>query len=109
MALYKWCPNPRQFLQPSLDDIRNYYGLLYGAEISREQIADLGWECLEDEWRFNELAGWKPEDDVLPDCMVNEGIGPGNALKFDVDAATIAAAKVRFPAREELFGMKASG
>jgi aldehyde:ferredoxin oxidoreductase len=98
-----------QFLQPSLDDIRNYYGLLYGEEISREQIADLGWECLEDEWKFNELAGWKPEDDKLADCLVNEGIGPDHAMKFDVDAATIAAAKVRFPAREELFTMKASG
>ena len=35
-----------QFLQPTLDDIRNYYGLLYGEEISREQIADQGWEIL---------------------------------------------------------------
>ena len=98
-----------QFLQPNLDDIRSYYGMLYGEEISRDQIADLGWECLEDEWRFNELAGWKAEDDKLSDCLVEEGIGPDHALKFDVDAETIAASKVRFPAREELFTMKASG
>ena len=98
-----------QFLQPTLDDIRNYYSMLYGDEISREQIADLGWDCLEDEWKFNELAGFTSEDDVLPECMTAEGIGPDNALKFDVDAATIAASKVRFPNREELFGIKASG
>jgi aldehyde:ferredoxin oxidoreductase len=98
-----------QFLQPNLDDIRGYYGLLYGEEISREQIADLGWECLEDEWRFNELAGFGVEDDTLPECMTEEGIGPDHALKFDVDAATIAAAKVRFPVRDEMFATKASG
>ncbi|MFP6580332.1 MAG: aldehyde ferredoxin oxidoreductase N-terminal domain-containing protein [Myxococcota bacterium] len=98
-----------QFLQPSLDDIRQYYGLLYGSEVSRDEIADLGWECLEDEWKFNEAAGFTTADDVLPSCMVDEGIGPDNALKFDVDAATIAAAKVRFDARDELFELKATG
>ncbi|MFP6623585.1 MAG: aldehyde ferredoxin oxidoreductase C-terminal domain-containing protein, partial [Myxococcota bacterium] len=98
-----------QFLQTTLDDVRNYYGLLYGEEVSREQIADLGWECLEDEWKFNELAGFTAEDDVMPECMTAEGIGPDNSLKFDVDAATIAASKVRFPSRDELFGTKASG
>ena len=98
-----------QFLQTTLDDVRDYYSLLYGEEVSREQIADLGWECLEDEWKFNELAGFTAEDDVMPECMTAEGIGPDNSLKFDVDAATIAASKVRFPSRDELFGTKASG
>ena len=98
-----------QFLQPTLDDIRNYYSMLYGEEISREKIAELGWECLEDEWKFNQLAGWKAEDDKLPACMTDEGIGPDHSLKFDVDAATIAAAKVRFPIRDSMFAVKASG
>jgi aldehyde:ferredoxin oxidoreductase len=98
-----------QFLQPTLDDIRSYYGLLYGQEISREQIADMGWETLQEEWAFNKAAGWKDEENGLPDCMVNEGIGPENSLKFDVDLATINLSKQRFDPREELFAMKASG
>ena len=69
-----------QFLQPSLDDIRTYYGLLYDEEISREQIADQGWEILQEEWAFNAAAGWKDEENGLPDCMVNEGIGPDNSM-----------------------------
>ena len=28
-----------QFLQPNLDDIREYYGMLYGIEVTREEIA----------------------------------------------------------------------
>ncbi|MEE2665382.1 MAG: aldehyde ferredoxin oxidoreductase C-terminal domain-containing protein, partial [Myxococcota bacterium] len=98
-----------QFLQPTLDDIRVYYGMLYGEEITREQIADMGWETLQDEWAFNAAAGWKDDENGLPDCMVNEGIGPENSLKFDVDLATINLSKQRFDSREELFAMKASG
>jgi aldehyde:ferredoxin oxidoreductase len=98
-----------QFLQPSLDDIRGYYGLLYGDEISREQIADQGWEILQDEWAFNAAAGWKDEDNGMADCLVEEGIGPDNALKFDVSLETINLSKQRFDGREELFTLKASG
>jgi aldehyde:ferredoxin oxidoreductase len=46
-----------QFLQPTLDDIRAFYHELYGEEVSREEISDLGWRCLQDEWEFNRRAG----------------------------------------------------
>ena len=98
-----------QFLQPSLDDIRTYYGLMYGEEISREQIADQGWEVLQDEWAFNTAAGWKDEENGLSDCLVNEGIGPDHAMKFDVSLETINLSKQRFEPRDELYAMKASG
>jgi len=98
-----------QFISPTLDDIRQYYGILYGTEVSREEIANQGWECLEDEWNFNKAAGWKDEDNGLSDCLVNEGIGPDHAMKFDVPLEIINQSKVRFPIREELFTAKASG
>ena len=98
-----------QFLQPSLDMIREYYSVLYGKEVTREQIGDMGWQILVDEWKFNEKAGWKAEDDVLSDCLVNEGIGPDNSLKFDVGADVISQVKTRFEPREELFTIKAAG
>jgi aldehyde:ferredoxin oxidoreductase len=98
-----------QFLQPSLDDIRQYYGIMYGIEVSREEIADQGWECMQDEWNFNAAAGWKDEDNVLSECLVEEGIGPDHAMKFDVPLEIVNQSKVRFAAREELFTAKASG
>jgi aldehyde:ferredoxin oxidoreductase len=98
-----------QFLQPTLDDIRSYYGLLYGEEISREQIADVGWQCLSDEWAFNDRAGFTSKDDDLPACMREEGVGPNHVMKFDVGPEIIAAAKQRFPIREEMFQAKATG
>ncbi len=98
-----------QFISPTLDRIREYYGLLYGIEVSREEIADQGWDCMQDEWNFNAAAGWKDEDNGLADCLVNEGIGPDQAMKFDVPLDIINQSKVRFPVREELFVAKASG
>ena len=47
--------------------------------------------------------------DVLSDPLVNEGIGPGGVMKFDVTPDIVAAAKQRFAIRDELFATKASG
>ncbi|MBW2498514.1 MAG: aldehyde ferredoxin oxidoreductase [Deltaproteobacteria bacterium] len=98
-----------QFIAPTLDDMREYYGLLYGIEVTREEIADQGWECLEEEWRFNAAAGWKDEDNGLSECLVEEGIGPDQAMKFDVPLDIINQSKQRFPIRDELFAIKAAG
>jgi aldehyde:ferredoxin oxidoreductase len=97
-----------QFLTPTLDDVRNYYSLLYGEVVSREQIADLGWRCLEEEWEFNKRAGWKREDDDMPDCMKEDAIGPANVV-WDVKPDVVQAAYTRFSNTEETFTTKAAG
>lgn len=97
-----------QFLQTTITDLSDYYSAFFAEEISKEDVADLGWQCLEDEWKFNEGAGWKVEDDRLSTCLVEEGIGPDNSMKFDVDPEIIASAKVRFPTSDNLFGSKSS-
>ena len=97
-----------QFLQPTLDTIREFVGDLYGEEISREQIADQGWECLQDEWEFNRRAGMTEADDAMPDCMAQDPIGP-QELVWDVDPKVVAAAYTRFDNDEGLFSTKASG
>ena len=56
-------------------------------------------------WR----AGFTAEGDVLPECMTQEGVGPDHSIKFDVGPEVIAASKVRFPIRDELFTAKATG
>ena len=89
--------------------IREYYSLLYGEDVTRDQIGDQGWQILQDEWDFNTKAGWKDEDDVLSDCLVEEGIGPDHSLKFDIGPEIIAQAKKRFGNREELFTTSPAG
>jgi aldehyde:ferredoxin oxidoreductase len=98
-----------QFLQPTLANIAEFYSVMAGETVTREQVADIGWQCLADEWAFNDRAGLTEADDDLPACLREEGIGPGGMMKFDVDIATIQAAKNRFPVREELFAIKAAG
>ncbi len=98
-----------QFLQPTLADLAQFYSAHLGESVSNENVGDLGWQCLLDEWKFNEAAGWTADGDKLADCLVEEGIGPDGVFKFDVDAETIASAKVRFEARDELYQVKAAG
>ena len=97
-----------QFLQPTLDDIRAFYGELYGEEISREQIADQGWQGLQDEWEFNKRAGLTSADDEMPECMAKDAIGP-QEMVWDVDAAVVAQAYTRFDDNDQLFETKAAG
>jgi aldehyde:ferredoxin oxidoreductase len=98
-----------QFLQPNMEDIAKYYSMFVGEEVTREQVGDMAWQCLADEWAFNDRAGFTAADDRLADCLVEEGIGPNHVMKFDVPADIIAAAKKRFEPREELYKLKATG
>ncbi|MEE9279713.1 MAG: aldehyde ferredoxin oxidoreductase N-terminal domain-containing protein [Myxococcota bacterium] len=97
-----------QFVGPSLDDIRALYSSFFGEEVSRKSIADHGWEVLSNEWEFNRRAGFTEADDVLPQCMKEDAVGP-KKLVFDVDPAIIADAKVRKSFGDELFTKKAIG
>jgi aldehyde:ferredoxin oxidoreductase len=97
-----------QFLQPNLDLIREFYGLLYGEEVSREQIADLGWQCMSDEWEWNRRAGFTERDDVMPECLKQDAIGPAK-LVWDVPQEIVSQAYRRQPTRPELFAQKAAG
>jgi aldehyde:ferredoxin oxidoreductase len=99
-----------QFLQPTLADIANFYSLYSGDAVTKEQVADMGWQCLQDEWAFNDRAGFTAKDDDLPEQMKTEGVGPNKVMKFDVPAEIIAQAKSRrFDPRPELFTTKATG
>ena len=97
------------FLGPTLDETRRFFTLYYGEEITRDQMSDLGWQCMADEWAFNDRAGFTVADDVLADCLRDEGIGPDHSLKFDVPADIIAMVKIRQPAAETLFTKSPAG
>jgi aldehyde:ferredoxin oxidoreductase len=93
------------FLKTHLDDLRAFYGALYDIEVSRQEIGDLGWQILQDEWEFNRRANFKPEDDRLPEWMAHEGLGPRNAV-FDVPDEIIRSVYTRFPDREDLYVLR---
>jgi aldehyde:ferredoxin oxidoreductase len=97
-----------QFLQPTLDEIRSFYGDLYGEEVGRGQIADIGWQCLQDEWEFNRRAGFTESDDVMPECMQQDPIGPAKVV-WDVPGDLVRQAYQRQGDRDELFALKATG
>jgi aldehyde:ferredoxin oxidoreductase len=99
-----------QFLQPTLPDMSAFISGLYGEEVTREDMADLGWQCLQDEWKFNEAAGFTAADDDMPQCIREEGVGPDHVLKFDVPADVIAQARnQRFEPSDTFWDTKAQG
>jgi aldehyde:ferredoxin oxidoreductase len=98
-----------QFLQPTLDDIRAFYGALYGEEVTRQQIADQGWACLSDEWEFNRRAGFTKADDKLSRPLMEEPIGAGPGVVFDVPDEIVQQVFTRQPMQDDLFAAKAAG
>ncbi len=95
-----------QFLQPTLDDIRNFYSAMYGEEVTREEIHDQGWACLNDEWEFNRRAGLTAADDSLSEPLRKDPIA---GQVFDVPADVVKQMYTRLPAQDDLFVTKASG
>ncbi len=94
-----------QFLMTNLEELREFYSLFHGEDVTREQLADQGWQCLEDEWEFNRRAGLGPEDDLMPDCMKQDPIGP-TKLVWDLDPELVSQVYKRFEPRQALFELR---
>jgi aldehyde:ferredoxin oxidoreductase len=97
-----------QFQQPTIEDIRVLYNAMYGANLSFEDAADLGWQCMVDEWEFNTRAGFGPEDNDLPEWMRTEAI-PSNGAVFAVPKEEIMRVFERMPVSDELRQLHAVG
>ncbi len=96
-----------QFLMTNLEELGEFYSHFVGEKVTREQIADLAWECMQVEWEFNRRAGFGPEDDVMCDTMKQDPIGPSQ-LVWDIPEDVVAKAYERFEARDELFTQRPS-
>jgi aldehyde:ferredoxin oxidoreductase len=91
-----------QFLMPNMEEVSDFYSHFLGEKVSREQIADMAWHCMQEEWAFNKKAGFTDADDDMPDTMKSDPIGP-TKMVWDVPAEIVRAAYERFEARDELF------
>ena len=96
-----------QFLGTNITQVAAFYSHFLGEKITREQTADIAWQCMQDEWEFNRRAGFGPEQDEMPDCMKQDPIGPTKVI-WDVPKETVQAAYKRFEPRDELFTQIAS-
>jgi aldehyde:ferredoxin oxidoreductase len=97
-----------QFQQPTIEDIRTLYNAMYGTALSFEEVADIGWQCMQDEWEFNRRAGFGPEDNDLPEWMRTEAV-PSNGAVFAIPKEEIMRVFERMPISDDLRQMKAVG
>jgi aldehyde:ferredoxin oxidoreductase len=93
------------FMMINLDEVRGFYGEYFGEELTRERIADMGWQILQDEWAFNRRAGFDASDDVMPDCLKQDPIGPAKWV-WDVPGDVVASAYERFEDTDALFELR---
>ncbi|MBW2495317.1 MAG: aldehyde ferredoxin oxidoreductase [Deltaproteobacteria bacterium] len=93
------------FMMINLDEVRGFYSEYFGEEVTREQIADMGWQILQDEWEFNRRAGFDARHDAMPDCLKQDAIGPAK-LVWDVPDDVVADAYERFENADELFTLR---
>ncbi len=93
------------FMMINLDEVRGFYGAYFGEDVTRERIADMGWRILEDEWAFNRRAGFDAQDDVMPDCMKQDAIGPSEWV-WDVPDDVVRDAYEKFDYTDALFELR---
>ncbi len=97
-----------QFQQPCIEDIRTLYNAMYGSSLSFEDAADIGWQCMADEWEFNRRAGFGPQDNDLPEWMRSEAV-PSTGAVFAASQEDIRRVFTRMPISDELRTMKSVG
>ncbi|MCS5636839.1 MAG: aldehyde ferredoxin oxidoreductase [Myxococcota bacterium] len=97
-----------QFLMPNIEEVSEFYSTFRGEAMTREELADQGWQCLEDEWEFNRRAGFGPEDDKMAACMAEDEIGDATKFVWDVPDEVVASAYSRCEPRDELYTARPS-
>jgi len=97
-----------QFQGPGIEEMRILYNALYGGSLTFEDMADIGWQCLEDEWEFNRRAGFTLDDYDLPAWLRSEAV-PSNGMVFAVPKEEIQRVFQRMPISDELRVKKAIG
>ncbi len=97
-----------QFQQPTIEDIRTLYNFFFGTNLTFEEAAELGWQCMVDEWEFNRRAGFKWEEADLPEWLRKEPV-PSNGAVFAVPREEIQRVFQRMPISDELRTLKAVG
>lgn len=60
------------FLEQHLDKVADLYSAAYGVESSPDVLLDLGARTLAWEKQFNRAAGWRDEDDVIPEFFYTD-------------------------------------
>ena len=83
MADSMTCMMAMATLGGQLDKVAELYNALYGKNLSPDDLFAAADTTLRLEKEFNKQAGWKPEDNVMPEFFRNEAL-PATGRKFDI-------------------------
>lgn len=97
-----------QFLGANMRQMKDLLNGLYGTTLSDEDVAEIGWQCLQDEWEFNRRAGMGEEAGRLPAWMSTEPV-PSTGQTFNVPPEELKRVYTRIPPSELFFMLKPAG
>lgn len=91
-----------------IENIHALYNGLFGGALTLEDVATLGWQCLEDEWEFSRRAGISLDKYDLPEWLRTEAI-PSSGTVFAVPKDQLPRMFKRMPVNETMWKMTGSG
>lgn len=83
MADSMTCMMAMATLGGQLDKVAELYNAMYGGNLNPDNLFAAADKTLLLEKEFNQKAGWKPEDNVIPEFFRNEAL-PSTGNKFDI-------------------------
>lgn len=96
-----------QFMQPSIEELRQFFNLMYGLNLNEQEIVAYGWQCLQNEWEFNRRAGFTEKDDAFPAWMSTEAV-PTTGAVFAISADEMRRVYQQMEITPELLALRAA-
>lgn len=69
------------FQMATIEQMRELYNAFFGLQLTFDDMVNIGWQCMQDEWEFNRRAGYGLEDCDVPDWLRTE-IVPSTGTAF---------------------------
>jgi aldehyde:ferredoxin oxidoreductase len=89
------------FQMATIEQMRELYNAFCGTQLTFDDMVDLGWQCMQDEWEFNRRAGYGPEDCDVPAWLRTEAV-PSTGTVFSVSKEDLMRVFQRMPVSENL-------
>jgi aldehyde:ferredoxin oxidoreductase len=77
------------FQMATIEQTRELYNAFFGLQLTFDDMVNIGWQCMQDEWEFNRRAGYGPEDCDVPDWLRTETV-PSTGTAFAISKEDMA-------------------
>jgi aldehyde:ferredoxin oxidoreductase len=77
------------FQMATIEQMRELYNAFFDKQLTFDDMVNVGWQCMQDEWEFNRRAGYGPEDCDVPEWLRTELV-PSTGTAFSISKEDMA-------------------